>query len=354
VKQHLQDGVLVWAHGEHTYGIVVGSAVDPGREHRLCLVRLFDRSAINGLDRPKWFPESALREVPNLRAGERALHISPIGREDEVIVESVNPDNMSYLVRYIHSGIRCAHFACDLRVIKNQVCVQDTGGVHQRRLVELPDMPPTIVPPIPQAPSIDETVALALAKEPKFKLRDKVQYIGEYAPPRGITEWVVNGVTLHTHSAKYREPWYSIIAPQHMADDTKATIWSAPESALVLKPDQRRNAVPAKRSWCEQAIEIVRGNREGTYGKPTRNFETIAKMWNAYLSARPDLHYVDGRFNLSIVAVAHLMILVKLARLGNDRFHEDSHIDTAGYTDCAQQCVEDMQRSAQPTKENKS
>lgn len=103
---------------------------------------------------------------------------------------------------------------------------------------------------------------------------------------------------------------------------------------------------PGSTSWCERAIEIVRKNREGVYGPPTRNFDTIAKLWNAYLSVQPDLHFKNGQFTISTVAVAHLMILMKLARLGNDRFHEDSHIDIGGYLDCAEKCVKELKERA--------
>lgn len=118
------------------------------------------------------------------------------------------------------------------------------------------------------------------------------------------------------------------------------------ESVMIQVPTTE--TTNESKSWCEKAIDIVRGNREGVYGPPTQNFETIARMWNTYLRVRPELHFdkESGEFTLSIVAVAHLMMLLKMSRLANDRFHEDSHIDLAGYTDCAENCVKKMKEDS--------
>ena len=53
----------------------------------------------------------------------------------------------------------------------------------------------------------------------------------------------------------------------------------------------------------EKAKSIINGERQGTYGSPENSFETIAKMWSAYL-------HID----VSAVDVANMMVLMKVAR----------------------------------------
>ena len=69
-------------------------------------------------------------------------------------------------------------------------------------------------------------------------------------------------------------------------------------------------------SVLKEAHKIIYGDREKTYGKPSKNLDTIAKMWNAYINA------VDKR-DLTAKDVACLMILLKTARLANDQTHRD-------------------------------
>ena len=79
-----------------------------------------------------------------------------------------------------------------------------------------------------------------------------------------------------------------------------------------------------------QALEIsgTTGARGNTYGSAIENFTRIANLWNAQLGsklAEP----------LTPLAVAQLMILVKMSRLANAEDHEDSWVDIAGYVNCA-------------------
>lgn len=69
---------------------------------------------------------------------------------------------------------------------------------------------------------------------------------------------------------------------------------------------------------------IIRGNH---YGEPADNFRRIATLWNAYLSIRP-----PGP--ITPTDVAHMMILVKQARLMATPNHPDSWVDMAGYAAC--------------------
>ena len=86
-------------------------------------------------------------------------------------------------------------------------------------------------------------------------------------------------------------------------------------------------------SVLKEAHKIIYGDREKTYGKPSKNLDTIAKMWNAYINA------VDKR-DLTAKDVACLMILLKTARLANDQTHRDSVVDICGYAALVERCDE--------------
>jgi hypothetical protein len=85
----------------------------------------------------------------------------------------------------------------------------------------------------------------------------------------------------------------------------------------------------------KEANTIIYGDREKTYGHPSKNLETIAKMWNAYLEARP-----QDRYTLNAKDVAGMMILLKTARLANNPEHRDSLVDICGYAALIERCDE--------------
>lgn len=70
----------------------------------------------------------------------------------------------------------------------------------------------------------------------------------------------------------------------------------------------------------DKANEIIYGDREQTYGEPSRNLDTIAELWSTYLDQ-----------GITAQDVCNMMILLKVARLKNTPDHEDSIIDIAGY-----------------------
>lgn len=70
----------------------------------------------------------------------------------------------------------------------------------------------------------------------------------------------------------------------------------------------------------EKAKSIINGERQGTYGSPENSFETIAKMWSAYLHR-----------DMSAVDVANMMVLMKVARNSNGVYKDDNWIDICGY-----------------------
>lgn len=100
-----------------------------------------------------------------------------------------------------------------------------------------------------------------------------------------------------------------------------------------------------KMSVLKEAEKIIYGDREKTYGKPSKNLDTIAKMWNAYLNAYSALSVEDvstGEKQAELTAkdVAVMMVLLKAARLANDPSHRDSLVDICGYAALVERCDE--------------
>ena len=88
-------------------------------------------------------------------------------------------------------------------------------------------------------------------------------------------------------------------------------------------------------SVLDEAKEIIYGDREKTYGHPSKNLKAIAKMWNSYLTSRLN---IESQLNEKDVAV--LMVLLKGARLANDPSHRDSVVDICGYAALIERCDE--------------
>lgn len=78
-----------------------------------------------------------------------------------------------------------------------------------------------------------------------------------------------------------------------------------------------------------EAVRIVTGARRSAYGMPERNFERIARLWNAHLANR--FHGLPEEVRLGPGDVAALMRLMKEARLAETPDHWDSYVDIAGY-----------------------
>jgi len=85
----------------------------------------------------------------------------------------------------------------------------------------------------------------------------------------------------------------------------------------------------------KEANAIIYGDREKTYGHPSKNLNTIAVMWKAYLGAlSKDLDELNAK------DVAALMMLVKVARFANDPSHRDNLVDICGYAALVERCDE--------------
>lgn len=88
-----------------------------------------------------------------------------------------------------------------------------------------------------------------------------------------------------------------------------------------------------KQPVLKEAHSIIYGDREKTYGHPSKNLEAIATMWGAYLNSL-------GTINLKAENVCVMMTLLKCARLANDPSHRDSVVDGAAYLALIERCGE--------------
>ena len=93
-----------------------------------------------------------------------------------------------------------------------------------------------------------------------------------------------------------------------------------------------------KKSVLQEAEEIIYGDREKTYGHPSKNLQTIADMWTSYVNSASG--GVLGELEFSAQDVAVMMILLKAARLANDMSHRDSVVDICGYAALIERCDE--------------
>lgn len=95
------------------------------------------------------------------------------------------------------------------------------------------------------------------------------------------------------------------------------------------------------------AEAIVSGDREKTYGNPSKNLDTIAEMWTAWLRARGLLASDAASLNCDDVAL--MMVQLKLARLANDPWHLDSLVDAAGYLRLVERCHDHLADELRPS-----
>ena len=84
----------------------------------------------------------------------------------------------------------------------------------------------------------------------------------------------------------------------------------------------------------KEAHAIIYGDREKTYGHPSKNLTCIADMWSAYFRSK------DTDEPITAKDVAALMMLVKVARFANDPSHRDNLVDICGYAALVERCDE--------------
>jgi hypothetical protein len=90
-------------------------------------------------------------------------------------------------------------------------------------------------------------------------------------------------------------------------------------------------------SVLREADIIIYGDREKTYGHPSRNLGVVAQMWTAYLVGS---RAITTENNISAKDVAAMMVLLKTARLANNPDHRDNLVDICGYAALIERCDE--------------
>jgi len=88
--------------------------------------------------------------------------------------------------------------------------------------------------------------------------------------------------------------------------------------------------VTLREDCLDKAREIITKDRNTTYGTPEDSFTRIAKYWSAHLG-----------IGVTPSDVAIMMGLLKVARLKNNRKHEDSWVDACGYFACGYETTVD-------------
>lgn len=83
-------------------------------------------------------------------------------------------------------------------------------------------------------------------------------------------------------------------------------------------------------SILDDALEATSGDRRRDYDAAALGHKRIADLWNTYLESRAK----DAGEPISALDVAHMMILLKLAR-GCKTPTRDTYVDIAGYARCA-------------------
>lgn len=91
-----------------------------------------------------------------------------------------------------------------------------------------------------------------------------------------------------------------------------------------------------RKTTLQNAAYCVLQDRAKEYGEAENNFETIAKLWSAYLGTQ-----------ITATQVAMCMALLKIARQKSNANHEDNYVDLAGYAACAAELAETAQYFAE-------
>ena len=102
-----------------------------------------------------------------------------------------------------------------------------------------------------------------------------------------------------------------------------------PEGKVKARVKQLCEELDAIKPILEEAHTVIYGDREATYGDPGKNLRTIADYWETYLRSRG--YWNENCDGMKFDDVANMMVLLKIARLGNTPLHRDSMVDACGY-----------------------
>lgn len=90
-------------------------------------------------------------------------------------------------------------------------------------------------------------------------------------------------------------------------------------------------------SILEEAIQLINGDRNDSYGDPVDDFKTTASLWQTYLSRTISAR---GRLVLMPHDIAVMMDLLKIARISWSPEKRDHWADLGGYTGLGWDCVQ--------------
>lgn len=107
----------------------------------------------------------------------------------------------------------------------------------------------------------------------------------------------------------------------------------APDTPVPVPQEVPPETPKPRQMLLHHALEITSRDRNKAYGDPEDNFQNIADFWNTYMRQAKSAAAV-----FTSQDVAHLMILMKMARLSKNPAHYDSLLDVAGYAACAADC----------------
>lgn len=85
----------------------------------------------------------------------------------------------------------------------------------------------------------------------------------------------------------------------------------------------------AAQSVLEEALSLVTGDRNDAYGPPEEDFDHIGQLWTAALGTK-----LTHGAQVDRADVAHMMILLKIARDLFQQPKRDSIVDIVGYAAC--------------------
>ena len=134
----------------------------------------------------------------------------------------------------------------------------------------------------------------------------------------------------YAYAINHRREIAQYLGYEVIEDDTPTVAEAVEENSEDVKRKLTRADI------LHAAEKCVCGQREQDYGTPEDNFETIAELWETYLSRA----CVDEAGGVYIDAndVAMMMALLKIARIAAGGGKADSWIDLAGYAACGAEC----------------
>jgi hypothetical protein len=102
--------------------------------------------------------------------------------------------------------------------------------------------------------------------------------------------------------------------------------------------------LPISESVLAEAQRLVHGDRGANYGHPAMDYSCTGRMWSSVIEHWLNSHHpglLTARLPDIPAYIGCLMMgCMKISRAVKSPAHRDSLVDLAGYTECAQMCVE--------------